>query len=147
VFKEKNMTRQNTMLESEGAEFLLLGNLLIQGIPSYKTYTNMPGYDLIATNPDRNRSARIQVKSRWKTKAEGFIINNFECDFVVIVRLNRGSKDGKADVLPPEYFILPVEHAKTLPRTKGWGKVSFSKIPELESYREKWNFIQDFLKI
>ena len=139
------MPRQNTMLESEGAEFLTLGNLLIQGIPSYKTYTNMPGYDLVATNPDRNRAARIQVKSRWRTKAEGFIINNFDCDFVIIVKLNRGSKDGKAEVLPPEYFVMPVEVAKTFPRTKGWGKVSFNKIPELEWYREKWEVIHDFL--
>lgn len=139
------MARQNTQLESEGAEFLVLGHLLIQGIPSYKTYNNMPGYDLVATNPERNRVARIQVKSRWKTKAEGFIIKNFECDFVIIVRLNRGSKEGTTDILPPEYFVLPVDFAVNLPRTAGWGKVSFSKIPQLESYRENWNLIRDFL--
>jgi hypothetical protein len=139
------MPRQNTQLESEGAEFLVLGQLLIQGIPAYKTYTNMPGYDLVATNPDRKRAARLQVKSRWKTKAEGFIIKSFECDFVVIVKLNRGSKDGRASVLPPEYFVLPVSVARRLPRTKGWGKVSFSKIPDLESYRDNWNLIRDFL--
>lgn len=139
------MPRQDTHLESEGAEFLVLGQLLIQGILAYKTYTNMPGYDLVATNPERNRAARIQIKSRWKTKAEGFIIKNFDCDFVVIVKLNRGSKDGKADILPPEYFILPVDVAEALPRTEGWGKVSFSKIPDMESYRENWDLIRDFL--
>jgi hypothetical protein len=139
------MTRQNTLLESEGAEFLVLGQLLIQGIPAYKTYTNMPGYDLVATNPDRNRAARLQVKSRWKTKAEGFIIKSFECDFVVVVKLNRGSKEGHSRILPPEYFIFPVEVARDLPRTKGWGKVSFSQIPNLESYSDKWNLIRDFL--
>ena len=79
------MPRQNTTLESEGAEFLVLAHLLIQGIPSYKTYTNMAGYDITATNPEKNRSARIQVKSRWRTGAEGFIIKNFDCDFVVVV--------------------------------------------------------------
>ena len=142
---EAMMARQNTRLESEGAEFLVLGQLLIQGIAAYKTYTNMPGYDIVATNPDRNRTARIQVKSRWKTKAEGFIIKNFDCDFVVIVKLNRGSKDGKVDILPPEYFILPVAIAEALPRTEGWGKVSFSNIPELESHRNNWHFIQDFI--
>ncbi len=139
------MPRQNTQLESEGAEFLVLGQLLIQGIPSYKTYTNMPGYDLVATDPDRNRAARIQIKSRWKTKAEGFIIKNFDCDFVIVVKLNRGSKDGKADILPPEYFVLPVDVAEALPRTEGWGKVSFSNIPELETYRSNWDLIRDFL--
>ena len=139
------MPRQNTQLESEGAEFLVLGQLLIQGIPSYKTYTNMPGYDLVATDPDRNRAARIQIKSRWKTKAEGFIIKNFDCDFVIVVKLNRGSKDGKADIFPPEYFVLPVDVAEALPRTEGWGKVSFSNIPELETYRSNWDLIRDFL--
>ena len=52
------MPRQNTRIESEGAEFLVLGQLLIAGIPTYKSYTNMPGYDLVATNPDANSSAR-----------------------------------------------------------------------------------------
>jgi hypothetical protein len=142
---EFSMPRQNTQLESEGAEFLVLGQLLIQGIPTYKTYTNMPGYDLVATNPETNRAARLQVKSRWKTGAEGFIIRNFECDFVIIVKLNRGSKDGHAEVLPPEYFVLPVDTAKTLPRTKGWGKVSFSSIPDMDSFRNNWNLIREFL--
>ena len=139
------MPRQNTQLESEGAEFLVLGQLLIQGIPAYKTYTNMPGYDLVATNPEKNRAARLQVKSRWKTNAEGFIIKTFACDFVVIVRLNRGSKDGEAEVLPPEYFVLPVEVARDLPRTEAWGKVSFRNIPDLESYRNRWDLIRIFL--
>ena len=139
------MPRQNTQLESEGAEFLVLGQLLIQGIPSYKMYTNMPGYDLLATDPDRNRVARIQIKSRWKTKAKGFIIQNFNSDFVIVVKLNRGSKNGKADILPPEYFVFPTDVAKTFPRTKRWGRVSFSNIPGLESYRENWDLIRDFL--
>ena len=138
------MPRQKTNLESEGAEFLVLGQLLILGIPSYKNYRNMAGYDLIATKPERNRVARLSVKSRWKTKAEGFIIKNFDCDFVVTVKLNRGSKDGRAEVRPPEYFILPVNIVKAL-RRKGWGKVAFKDIPELESYRENWHLIREFL--
>lgn len=139
------MPRQNTQLESEGAEFLVLGQLLIHGIPSYKTYTNMSGYDLVATNPERNRAARLQVKSRWKTKAEGFIIKNFDCDFVVIVKLNRGSKDRLSDILPPEYFVLPMAIVEGLPRTEGWGKVLFSSITAMESYRDNWDLIRKFL--
>jgi hypothetical protein len=118
------MARQNTQLESAGAEFLVLGHLLIEGIPAFKSYTNMKGYDLVATNADKNLSVRIQVKSRWRTRAEGFIINNFECDFVVVALLNRGSKDKKAEIRPPEYFIIPVDRVCALPRTEGWGKVS-----------------------
>lgn len=139
------MARQNTRIESEGAEFLVLGQLLIAGIPTYKSYTNMPGYDLVATNPDKNMSARISVKSRWKTKAEGFIIKNCDCDFVVVAKLNRGSKDGRLEVLPPEFFVLPVDVVRTAPRGAGWGKVSFRNIPDLDQYRDRWQLIRDFL--
>jgi hypothetical protein len=139
------MARQNTRIESEGAEFLVLGQLLIAGIPAFKAYTHMPGYDVIATNPDKNSSARISVKSRWRTKADGFIIKNFDCDFVVVVKLNRGSKVGTHEVRPPEFFVFPVEVARAFPRTEGWGKVRFRKIRDMESYREKWNLIRDFL--
>lgn len=139
------MPRQDTHLESEGAEFLVLGQLLIQGIPTYKTYTNMPGYDLVATNPERNQTARIQIKSRWSTLADSFLIKNFDCDFVVIVKLNRGSKEGDAEVLIPEYFVLPVDIVEALPRTEGWGKIRFKDIPEMESYSDTWDLIRDFL--
>lgn len=140
------MPRQNTHLESEGAEFLVLGNLLTLGIPSYKTYTNMAGYDITATNPERNRAARIQVKSRWRTGAEGFIIKNFECDFVVVVLLNRGSKDGTAKVLAPEFYVMPVGMVKQHhdPANK-WGKLSLSKIPGFKEQRDQWQVISHFL--
>ena len=85
---------------------------------------------------------RIQVKSRWRTHAEGFIIKNFDCDFVVATLLNRGSKVGKVGTEPPEYFVIPVEVVKQLPRTEGWGKVSFSKFPQLQSYRDRWDLIR-----
>lgn len=141
------MARQNTQLESSGAEFLVLGNLLIEGIPAFKSYTNMKGYDLVAVNAEKNISKRIQVKSRWRTKAEGFIIKNFECDFVIVALLNRGSKNRKIEVSPPEYFILPVHIAEALPRTEGWGKVSFSKFPELYSYLNRWELIRSALEM
>jgi hypothetical protein len=140
------MKRQDTRLESEGAEFLVLGNLLIEGIPAYKTYTNMAGYDLVATNPERRTIARIQVKSRWATRAAGFLIKNIDCDFVVIAKLNRGSKDGKAAVLPPQYYILPVDVIRDVPRTKGWGKILFRDIKNLEFYLNKWSLIRVFLE-
>lgn len=141
------MPRQNTQLECTGAEFLVLGNLLISGIPTFKGYINTPGYDLIATHPERNRSARVQVKSRWRTGSEGFIIKNFDCDFVVIVRLNRGSKDKKAEVRDPEFYVLPIDLVRRLPRSEGWGKISFSKIEQFETYRNRWDLIGAHLEI
>lgn len=139
------MPRQDTRLESEGAEFLVLGQLLIHRIAAYKTYTNLPGYDLVAINPDRNTSARIQVKSRWATGAPGFLIKNFDCDFVVSVCLNRGRKDGKHEIKPPEFHVLPVGVARSAFRKKGWGRVVFRDIPRFDTYRDHWGLIESFL--
>lgn len=57
--------RQDTKLESAGAEFMVLGMLLVEGIHCFKAYTHFVGYDLTAVNPISGKSARIQVKSRW----------------------------------------------------------------------------------
>lgn len=138
--------RQNTRIESEGAEFLVLGQLLILGIPTYKTYTNMPGYDLIATSPDKHSSCRISVKSRWTTTATGFIIKNFDCDFVVLAKLNRGDKRGKSEIRQPEFFIFPVDVIKNAPGSPGWNRISFGKIPGFKTYKDRWDFISKFLK-
>jgi hypothetical protein len=139
------MARLNTRLESEGAEFLVLGNLLIEGIAAYKTYTNMPGYDLVATNPENRTSARIQVKSRWRTNAPGFLISNFDCEFVVLCRLNRGSKDGRGAVKDPEFFVFSATFLQNVPRSQDWGKIMLRHIPDVESYRDRWDLIREFL--
>ena len=39
-----------------GAEFLVLGHLLMHRILSYNSTVNMPGYDLVAVNPEHNTS-------------------------------------------------------------------------------------------
>jgi len=137
--------RQNTRLESEGAEFLVLGQLLITGIPAYKAYTRTPAYDVIATNPTMNTSARISVKSRWATDASGCIIKSLDCDFVALVKLNRGSKDGRLQVKSPEFFVLPTAVLRDVPRSPRWNKMSFRHIPNLESYRDRWSLIREFL--
>jgi hypothetical protein len=65
------MARLDTSLESAGAEFLVLGHLLVEGIQAFKAYTNFPDYDIIATHAEKNRSCCIQVKSRWMTDFDG----------------------------------------------------------------------------
>src|SRR5688572_16620957 len=108
--------RLDTKLESSGAEFLVLGQLLIQKIPAYKAYQNFPGYDLVAVNPDLNTSVKIQVKSRYRTDYDGFPIKNFNSDFVVFVALNRGfkkaKKNGDSGLKIPEYYIFPIKYVQ-----------------------------------
>lgn len=141
-----SIPRLNTRLESEGAEFLVLGQLLIAKVATYKTYTNMPGYDLVATNTETNRAAKIQVKSRWRTGAPGFLIKNVECDFVVFCRLNRGHKDGLGAVLDPEYFVLPASVVRMALNTDtAWSKVYVRDIKDLETYRNRWDLVREFL--
>lgn len=139
------MPRLDTRLESEAAEFLALGHLLLERIPTYKTYTNMPGYDLVATNPDRGTSARIQVKSRWRTSAPGFLIRNFECDFVVLCRLNRGTKAHPGATAAPEFYVFPIALIRAAPRSADWGKIMLRDIPDLDGYRDRWDLIAAFL--
>jgi len=143
--------RRNTRLESEGAEFLVVGWLLINGIESHKTYSKMPGYDLIAVNAENSRSSRIQVKSRFQTGVGHFIIKNFDSDFVVIARLNRGyakpRKSGDTGVKDPEMYVVPTEVVRAAQDpSDSWHKVSFSKIPDFKSYLNNWELIREFLQ-
>jgi hypothetical protein len=146
--------RQDTKLEAQGAEFLVLGSLLVAGISCYKAYVNFPGYDLVAVDPDRSRTARIQVKSRWATDYDrGFPIKNFECDFVVHVALNRGYRFGKkaskqdSGVCDPAFYVFPVEVVKKahIPSDK-WSKVRLAHIPDCEEYKNRWALIARFLR-
>jgi hypothetical protein len=146
--------RQDTKLESEGAEFLVLGNLLIQGILCYKAHVNYPGFDLIAVNPDTQKTARIQVKSRWASDYDkGFPIKNFDCEFVVHVALNRGYKVRKLmeisdnGVRSPNFYIFPVEIVKEYRSNDGWGKVFINKIPDIVQYQDNWDLIVNYLSI
>ena len=138
------MPRRNTKLEAEGAEFLVLGELLINRVAAYKAYTNMPGYDVVAIDPKRKSVARISVKSRRNTGATGFLIKNFDCDFVVIAKLNRGP--GRALVRAPEFFVLPSSTVKRAAQNAtGWGRIEFGKIAHFKKYAGRWELVRTFL--
>jgi hypothetical protein len=146
--------KQDTKLESEGAEFLVLGLLLIEGVSAYKAYINFPGYDLIATNPILNRIARIQVKSRWATDYDSsFPLKSLDTDFIVHVALNRGYRFGKKKRLkddgiePPTFYIFPVDVLRQVRNETGWNKVQIKKVENLESYKDNWQLIKDYLFI
>ncbi|MCL4237385.1 MAG: hypothetical protein KJ047_03970 [Anaerolineae bacterium] len=151
------MARLDTSLEQAGAEFLVLGRLLIEGIQAFKAYTNFPGYDIIATNPEKNLSCRIQVKSRWATDYDGgFPIRNFDCDFVVLVALNRGyrgyrrRKKSAADDngrREPQFYVMPVEIVQLAQDPKsGWGKVFLRRMDEPTQYLSNWSLVREFLQ-
>ena len=146
--------RQNTRLEAEGAEFLVLGSLLIEGIQCFKAYTNFAGYDLVAVEPLSGRSARIQVKSRWATDYDrSFAINNFDCDFVVLAALNLGIRFRKVVGKPegqgrsaPQLYCFPVEVVRSARSpTDSWGKVSLSRIPDVNAYEDAWHLVRQHL--
>jgi len=61
----KEKVRRDRRFESEGAEFLVLGQLLIRHIPAYKACTNLRGYDPTAM------SARGKNLPGFKSRAEG----------------------------------------------------------------------------
>lgn len=147
------MPRLNTQLEATGAEFLVLGNLLIRGIQAYKAYLNNPGFDLLAVNPDTNRSCRIQVKSRYATDyGGGFPISNFDCDFVVFVALNRGyryskvKKGTESGIEEPCYYVFPIgviQDAQN--KDEHWNKVHLRYISNIGGYLNAWHLIANFL--
>lgn len=147
--------RLDSRLEAEGAEFLVLGLLLIEGIQATKAYTRYPGYDLIATNPEANLSCRIQVKSRWMTDFDGgFPLRSFETDFVVFVALNRGYRyrkgrsadsDGRR---PPDIWVFPIELLRPLVFVSGgWSKLLLKHVENVDRYRDRWDLIRRHLRL
>lgn len=148
------MARLDTSLEQAGAEFLVLGHLLVEGIQAFKAYTNFPGYDIIATNPEKNLSCRVQVKSRWATDFDGgFPIRNFDCDFVVLVALNRGYRHRKKPTAEdrgrrePLFYVMPVEIVKLAQDpNSGWGKVFLRRMNSPTQYLSNWGLIKAFLQ-
>lgn len=143
--------RLNTKLEAEAAEFLVLGHLLLERISAFKAYVNFPGYDLIVTDADNNTSARLQVKSRYRTDWDGFIIKNLDCEFVIFVALNRGyakpKKTGDNGKKPPDFYILPIEWINEVrDPNNAWGKIVRNRLVGIEKYKDRWNLISSYLK-
>jgi|SRR5581483_3690954 len=151
-------TAAETNLYSEGAEFLVMGQLLIRGVHATKAYTRYPGWDVLAADPESGRSVRIQVKARLATDFDGgFPIKNLDAEFVVLVALNRGYRYAKAkrkkrdadDIgeREPEFFIFPMDVIRAACTTAPtWGtswKIYVRRvIPGWETYRNAWEPIR-----
>jgi hypothetical protein len=143
---EEPKAKLNTKLESEGAEFLVLGQLLIRKIPASKAYTNQPNYDLVAYSPKTDKSATIQIKARWSKKATQFPVGKLRSDFVVLVALNRDPDGQEALAEEPEYYVLPKNAALSLVRDAD-RKVPFINRDrqKLHQYRSQWEPVRLFL--
>ena len=147
------------LLTPDGAEFLVLGNLLVRGIYAYKNYVNTPDYDVVALNPDNKKIARIEVKSRQRKDAKVYQLKNFKSDFVVFVQLNKYTRTKKKKIFRDSenninYIIIPTKKVKSLKRRKTpntWGRYRIN-IGDLSSYKRYendlgWHRIKKFLKI
>jgi hypothetical protein len=140
--------RLDSKLEWQGAEFLVLANLLIEKIEAYKPYVNQPGYDLVAFDSKTRRLARLSVKSRWATNREGlFPLHSLDCDFVIHVALNRGIRIRKATsslgLGQPKLYVFPVKACAAV-RTAS-NKINIRNIDNYESYLANWSRIRKFL--
>src|SRR5262245_5513136 len=126
-------------LAAQGAEFMVLGHLLIEGIQCYKAYTNFPGFDLIAVNPDTKKIASLHGKMRSATNSRRRPISSVDCDVVVHEALNRGyrgiSPTGNAKQ-PPKFYIFPVDVVRNAQNPLStWGKsfrIYLNKIENVE---------------
>ena len=155
-------------LSPDGAEFLVLGNLLARGIYAYKNYINTPDYDVAALNPKNRKIAKIEVKSKKYKDAKIYKLKSLKIDFVVFVQLNEYIKRkirGKRKIIPidPEinpinYTIIPIKKIRSLiTRRKKRSKSGNYSISLTSLYRNKtikkyqnhsgWALIKKFLKI
>lgn len=154
--KKERLNSKQIKLTSEGAEFMVLGHLLIREINATKAYNNFPGWDVMAFNPTTNKSASIQVKSRFATDSIGFLVKNNDFDFLVLAKLNRGfrytkSKD-KSEIHNPNFYVIPRKDclkAFENPKTKnsmGGYRIDFKHLPkEQRFYENNWELIKEFL--
>ncbi len=105
----------------------------------------MSGYDLVATNPENNTSVMVQVKSRYQTNWDGFIIKNFDSDFVVLVTLNRGfskKRKNETGIKDPDFYIFPTEYVKSIRNeNSSWGKITKSQMLDFQKYKNRWDLI------
>lgn len=148
------MSRLNSHLHSTGAEFLVLGNLLINGVPSYKAYVNNPSYDIIAMNPDNNLSCRIQVKSRFASDfGGGFLMGKGDFEFLILAALNRGvrysrRKERGDGVKDPIFYVLPRNALPAFAQESvKWKKLFVKDIPDIGKFENNWRLIKDYLRI
>lgn len=149
--KLEKITKDQLRMQSEGAEFLVLGQLLIRHINAAKAYTNFPDWDILAFDSKTNKQAKIQVKSRYASDSIGFMLKSINFEFLVVVHLNRGirytkGKRFKPEAEIPQFWVIPkieVERAVSKEKkTNGAWNLSLNKFPERASkFENAWDLI------
>ncbi len=143
------MALKMTVLESAGAEFLVLGELLIREIETYKTYDRQQGHDLVCRSAKTGKTARIQIKSRRSIKANQFHFKNFDSDFVVLVRLNRKDPQSEIPEGKPAFYVVPTRDVQNLATedTIRGHKLNMKPkdLGQFSTHENSWSLIEDFL--
>ena len=149
--------RNYSKFTQEGAEKLIVSNLLIRDIECYQAYENQQSYDLIAISKNGKKTARIEVKSRQNNYSKSISNSNFMQknppypDFYVSVFIK--SFQNKEKVSPndvkTEVLILPknVVHSKKHTAVGEKGKYFYpNRLKDVNEYLDNYELITDFLK-
>ena len=153
----ERLTTEQRRLQAEGAEFLVLGQLLIRHINAAKAYTNFPDWDILAFNAQRNKQVRIQVKSRYASDSIGFILKSTNFEFLVVNHLNMGLRYTKGKRFTPEsdipqFWVIPqtavLKAIKESPKNKyGEWNLSLRMFPDkAKEFENAWHLISEALK-
>ena len=149
--------RKDTKLVSTGAEFIVLGKLLLHEIQTYKTYVNFEGYDLVSVNPDKGKSAKIQVKSKNFVNDFSFYLNPVEkdqpdfyvfCHTSVYHYVNKVAQLVEDKNTKPRFFIMDYKSVQKYKSTDKQGSDYIklkTSVPNYEFYEENWKLIKNFL--
>jgi|TARA_X000000368_G_C22906214_1_gene656383 hypothetical protein len=145
---------------SEGAEHLVMGNLMKRNILTYKAPPMNEGYDLICIHPDPSiiqgsegitSQVRVQVKSRYASDCDkGFPIKEEKLDtfdFLIAVFLNignyyKGDKNGDDGYGQTEFYTLSRDFIKNHHNpNSSWQKVRLKDVmDDIQQYRDEKGF-------
>ena len=152
---------EGTLIGNAG-EYFVMAELLKRGVIAALAPRNAPGFDILATKPEKTVRIRVKTKSeeynewQWMVKKDGSIFRYLQSeeDFTVMVNLTVETKN-------MDYFILPTsilnnwlyEDFKTWLATPGkGGRLHSSDNPKrnlkyityakkLDEYRMNWNLL------
>ncbi len=98
---------EGTLIGNAG-EYYVMAELLKRGIIAALAPRNAPGFDILATKPQKNVRIRVKTKSeeydawQWVTKKDGSLFRYLQLseDFTVLVDLSEKTSNMK-------YFVMP----------------------------------------